>query len=95
MIKTQIQTFDLTQPDLLSLKRGRGRTNAHDYKYNAALNTLDGKVLSITAPTLSASGVVEVFLKIIDYKILKTKGLHLIVVDSYVTRKHSGQGLVS
>ncbi len=51
--KTKILALDRTQPGL-SLKRGRGRTMTRDYKRNgvttlfAALNILDGKVLSMT-----------------------------------------------
>jgi transposase len=50
--KSQIQALDRTQPGL-PLKRGRGATMTHDYKRNgpttlfAALNTLDGKVISL------------------------------------------------
>jgi hypothetical protein len=50
--KSQIQALDRTQPGL-PLKRGRGATMTHDYKRNdtttlfAALNTLNGKVISL------------------------------------------------
>src|ERR671910_1480550 len=50
--KSQIQALDRTQPGL-PLKRGRGATMTHDYKRNgtttlfAALNTLDGTVISM------------------------------------------------
>ena len=50
--KSQIQALDRTQPGL-PLKKGRGQTMTHDYKRNgtatlfAALNTLDGSVISI------------------------------------------------
>src|SRR6202451_6656 len=50
--KSQIQALDRTQPGL-PLKRGRAGTMTHDYKRNAtatlyaALNTLDGKVISL------------------------------------------------
>ena len=49
--KSQIQALDRTQPGL-PLKKGRGETMTHDYKRHgtttlfAALNTLDGSVLS-------------------------------------------------
>ena len=49
--KSQIQALDRTQPGL-PLKKGRARTMTHDYKrYGtttlfAALNTLDGKLIS-------------------------------------------------
>ncbi|MDO9102867.1 MAG: hypothetical protein Q7J20_10605 [Candidatus Nitrotoga sp.] len=39
------------------------RTNAHDYKYNAALNTLDGKVLSMTDPLYRHQGWLKFFLR--------------------------------
>ncbi len=50
--KSQIQALDRSQPGL-PLKRGRAGTMTHDYKRNgtatlfAALNTLDGKVISL------------------------------------------------
>src|ERR1019366_9956915 len=50
--KSQIQALDRTQTGL-PLKRGRAGTMTHDYKRNgtatlfAALNTLDGKVISL------------------------------------------------
>ena len=50
--KSQIQALDRTQPGL-PLKKGRGQSMTHDYKRNgtatlfAALNTLDGSVISI------------------------------------------------
>jgi len=89
--KTQIQALDRTQPDL-PLKRGRGRTMTHDYKRNgvttlfAALNTLDGKELSMTDPLHRHQEWLK-FLKMIDRKTPKTKELHL-VVDNYATHKH-------
>src|ERR1019366_2367017 len=49
--KSQIQALDRTQPGL-PIKRGRAGTMTHDYKRNgtttlfAALNTLDGSVIS-------------------------------------------------
>jgi len=49
--KCQIQALDRTQPGL-PLKRGRAGTATHDYKRHgtttlfAALNTLDGSVIS-------------------------------------------------
>jgi hypothetical protein len=49
--KSQIQALDRTQPGL-PLKKGRARTMTHDYKRHgtttlfAALNTLDGKLIS-------------------------------------------------
>jgi len=53
--KSQIQALDRTQPGL-PIKRGRAGTMTHDYKRNgtatlfAALNTIDGKVISMCAP---------------------------------------------
>jgi transposase len=53
--KSQIQALDRTQPGL-PIKRGRAGTMTHDYKRNgtatlfAALNTFDGKVISMCAP---------------------------------------------
>ena len=53
--KSQIQALDRTQPGLL-LKKGRAGTMTQDYKRNgtatlfAALNTLDGKVISMLTP---------------------------------------------
>ena len=50
--KSQIQALDRTQPGL-PLKKGRAGTMTHDYKRNgtatlfAALNTLDGSVISM------------------------------------------------
>ncbi|MDP3609321.1 MAG: IS630 family transposase [Methylophilus sp.] len=89
--KTQIQAVDRTQPGL-PLKRGRGRTMTHDYKRNgvttlfAALNMLDGKVLSMTDPLHRHQAWLK-FLKMINRKTPKTKELHL-VVDNYATHKH-------
>ena len=53
--KSQIQALDRTQPGL-PLKKGRCGTMSHDYKRNgtttlfAALNVLDGKVISRCEP---------------------------------------------
>jgi hypothetical protein len=53
--KSQIQALDRTQPSL-PFRSGRTKTVTHDYKRNgtstlfAALNTLNGKVLSMCAP---------------------------------------------
>jgi len=64
----------------------------HDYKRNgvtaliAALNMLDGKVLSMT-DSLHRHQEWLRFLKMIDRKTPKTKELHL-VVDNYATHKH-------
>ena len=53
--KSQIQALDRTQPGL-PMKKGRCGTMTHDYKRNgtttlfAAMNTLDGTVISATMP---------------------------------------------
>lgn len=89
--KTQIQALDRTQPGL-PLKRGQGETLTHDYKRNgvttlfAALNMLDGQVLSMT-DTLHRHQEWLKFLKLIDRRTPKDKELHLIV-DNYATHKH-------
>jgi len=75
--KTQIQALDRTQPGL-PLKHGRGRTMTHDYKRNgvttlfAALNMLDGKVLSMTDPLHRHQEWLK-FLKMIDRKTPKPR----------------------
>jgi transposase len=89
--KTQIQALDRTQPGL-PLKRGRGKTMTHDYKRNgvttlfAAMNMLNGKVLSMTDQLHRHQEWLR-FLKMIDRKTPKNKDLHLIV-DNYATHKH-------
>lgn len=89
--KTQIQALDRTQPGL-PLKRGRGKTMTHDYKRNgvttlfAALNMINGKVLSMTDQLHRHQEWLR-FLKMIDRKTPKKKDLHLIV-DNYATHKH-------
>ncbi len=63
--KSQIQALDRTQPGL-PLKRGRCGTMTHDYKRNgtatlfAALNTLDGTVISMCDGRHRQPGVAEV-----------------------------------
>ncbi len=65
----QILALDRTQSDL-PLKRGRGRTMTRDYKRNgvttlfAALNMLDGKVLSMTEPLHRHQG----WMKLLNWK---------------------------
>src|SRR5450631_3594253 len=89
--KTQIQALDRTQPGL-PLKRGRGKTMTHDYKRNgvttlfAALNMINGKVLSMTDQLHRHQEWLR-FLKMIDRQTPKKKELHL-VVDNYATHKH-------
>ncbi len=63
--KSQIQALDRTQPGL-PMKKGRCGTMTHDYKRNgtttlfAALDTLDGKVISHVRRSAPASGVAQV-----------------------------------
>ena len=89
--KTQIQALDRTQPGL-PLKRGRGKTQTHDYKRNgvttlfAAMNMLTGQVLSMTDQLHRHQEWLR-FLKLIDRQTPKKKELHL-VADNYATHKH-------
>jgi transposase len=89
--KSQIQALDRTQPGL-PLKRGRAGTMTHDYKRNgtatlfAALNTLNGKVISMCAPRHRHQEWLR-FLKILDRRTPAEKQLHLIA-DNYATHKH-------
>lgn len=88
--KSQIQALDRTQPGL-PLKKGRCGTMTHDYKRNgtttlfAALNTLDGTVISKCMPRHRHQEFLK-FLKLIDKETPKDKELHLIV-DNYSTHK--------
>ena len=88
--KSQIQALDRTQPGL-PLKKGRCGTMTHDYKRNgtttlfAALNTLDGTVISKCMPRHRHQEFLK-FLKLIDKETPKDKDLHLIV-DNYSTHK--------
>lgn len=89
--KSQVQALDRTQPGL-PLKKGRAGTMTHDYKRHgtttlfAALNTLDGSVISRCE---SRHRHVEwlTFLRQIDRETPKDKALHLIC-DNYATHKH-------
>jgi transposase len=89
--KSQIQALDRTQPGL-PIKRGRAGTMTHDYKRNgtatlfAALNTFDGKVISMCAPRHRHQEWLS-FLRIVDRRTPADKQLHLIV-DNYATHKH-------
>jgi transposase len=89
--KSQIQALDRTQPGL-PIKRGRAGTMTHDYKRNgtatlfAALNTLDGKVISMCAPRHRHQEWLN-FLRILDRRTPADKQLHLIA-DNYATHKH-------
>jgi transposase len=89
--KSQIQALDRTQPGL-PLKKGRCGTMTHDYKRNgtttlfAALNTLDGTVISETMPRHRHEEWLK-FLKRLHQAIPKNLALH-IICDNYVTHKH-------
>ena len=89
--KSQIQALDRTQPGL-PLKKGRGQTMTHDYKRNgtatlfAALNTLDGSVISICQERHRYQEWLK-FLRLLDDATPDDKQLHLIV-DNYATHKH-------
>jgi transposase len=89
--KSQIQALNRTQPGL-PMKRGRAGTMTHDYKRNgtttlfAALNTLDGTVISMCQDRHRHEEWLK-FLRLIDRKTPKHLPLHL-VVDNYATHKH-------
>ena len=89
--KSQIQALNRTQPGL-PMKRGRASTVTHDYKRHgtttlfAALNTLDGSVISMCQPR-HRHGEWLKFLRLIDRKTPKHLSLHLIV-DNYATHSH-------
>lgn len=89
--KSQIQALDRTQPGL-PLKRGRAGTMTHDYKRNgtatlfAALNTLDGRVISLCQERHRHQEWLK-FLRLLDDATPPDKELHLIV-DNYATHKH-------
>ena len=89
--KSQMQALDRTQPGL-PLKKGRAQTMTHDYKrYGtttlfAALNTLDGKLISTCMNRHRHQEWLK-FLRQIDRQTSAEKQLHLIV-DNYATHKH-------
>lgn len=89
--KSQIQALDRTQPGL-PLKRGRCGTMTHDYKRNgtatlfAALNTLDGTVISMCDDRHRHQEWLK-FLRVIDEVTPESKEIHLIA-DNYATHKH-------
>jgi transposase len=89
--KSQIQALNRTQPGL-PMKRGRAGTFTHDYKRHgtttlfAALNTLDGSVISMCQPRHRHEEWLK-FLRLIDRKTPKQLTLHLIV-DNYGTHTH-------
>jgi transposase len=89
--KSQIQALNRTQPGL-PMKRGRAGTVTHDYKRHgtttlfAALNTLDGSVISMCQPRHRHTEWLR-FLRLIDRRTPKHLSLHLIV-DNYGTHSH-------
>jgi transposase len=89
--KSQIQALDRTQPGL-PMKKGRCGTLTHDYKRNgtttlfAALNTLDGTVISATMPRHRHDEWLK-FLKRLERNTPKRLALH-IICDNYATHKH-------
>ena len=89
--KSQIQALTRTQPGL-PMKRGRAGTVTHDYKRHgtttlfAALNTLDGSVISMCQPR-HRHGEWLRFLRLIERKTPKHLTLHLIA-DNYATHNH-------
>ena len=89
--KSQIQALNRTQPGL-PMKRGRAGTATHDYERHgtttlfAALNTLDGHVISMCQPR-HRHGEWLKFLRLIERKTPKHLALHLIV-DNYATHRH-------
>jgi len=89
--KSQIQALNRTQPGL-PMKAGRAGTVTHDYKRHgtttlfAALNTLDGTVISMCEPRHRHEEWLK-FLKLIDRSTPKHLNLHLIA-DNYGTHSH-------
>lgn len=88
--KSQIQALDRTQPGL-PMKKGYAGTMTHDYKRHgtttlfAALNVLDGKVISACMKKHRQDEFLK-FLKRIDQETPKDLDLHLIM-DNYGTHK--------
>lgn len=89
--KSQCQALERTQPGL-PLGVGHIRTRTHDYTRHgtvtlfAALNYLDGKVLSTTAPRHTNVEWLS-FLKKLHRQTPPELALHLII-DNYATHKH-------
>jgi transposase len=90
--KSQCQALERTQPGL-PLGIGHIRTQTHDYKRHgtitlfAALNYLNGKILSRTEPHHTHVEWLR-FLKQIDQETPRDQQVHLIV-DNYATHKHA------
>jgi len=89
--KSQCQALERTQPGL-PLGMGHIRTRTHDYRRHGtitlfvALNYLDGKICSITAPRHTHAQWLA-FLKKIDREMPAGLTLHLIE-DNYAAHKH-------
>jgi transposase len=89
--KSQIQALDRTQPSL-PFRSGRTKTVTHDYKRNgtstlfAALNTLNGRVLSMCAPRHRHQEWLR-FLQMIDRETPAHLDVH-VIADNYGTHKH-------
>jgi transposase len=89
--KSQCQALERTQPGL-PLGIGHIRTHTHDYKRHgtitlfAALNYLDGKILSRTEPNHTHVEWLR-FLRQLDRETPGGQDVHLIV-DNYATHKH-------
>ncbi len=89
--KSQIQALDRTQPGL-PMKKGRGATMTHDYKRHgtttlfAALNTLDGRVLSQCRDRHTNEDWIA-FLRLIDRRTPAGKQVH-IIADNYAAHKY-------
>jgi transposase len=89
--KSQIQALDRTQPSL-PFCSGRTKTVTHDYKRNgtstlfAAMNTLNGKVLSMCAPRHRHQEWLR-FLQMIDRETAAHLEIH-VIADNYATQKH-------
>ena len=89
--KSQIQALDRTQPSL-PFRSGRTKTITHDYKRNgtstlfAALNTLNGQVLSMCAQRHRHQEWLR-FLQMIDRETPKGIEIH-VIADNYGTHKH-------
>src|ERR1700682_4200256 len=89
--KSQIQALDRTQPGL-PLKKGRCGTMTHDYKRNgtatlfAALNTLDGSVISMCDDRHRHQAWLK-FLRVIEGLTPGGQDIHLIA-DNYGTHTH-------
>lgn len=89
--KSQIQALDRTQPGL-PIKKGRGETMTHDYKRHgtttlfAALNTLDGTVLSQCRDRHTHEDWIA-FLGLINKQTPSGKQIH-VIADNYSAHKH-------